>query len=173
MNLTQELVNTCSCFSDLTKKMGKSPHSRITKELKKQLDESKISYSHFTKNGSRKFEKIEKKCPICSNMFFVGKKEQTTCSHSCSNTFFAKKRNRPDKYKNYRTICFANHIKKCVVCDEKNIVEVHHMDENKKNNSPENLIPLCPTHHQYWHSRFRETIRKKVESYIDNLKIKI
>ncbi len=173
MNLTQELVNTCRCFSDLTKKLGKSPHSRITKKLKKQLDDLKISYSHFTKNGSLKIQPIEKDCPICGSKFLVGKKNQTTCSYSCSNTFFAKKRNKPENYKNYRTICFANHKKQCVVCDEQNIVEVHHMDENKNNNCPENLIPLCPTHHQYWHSRFRKLIKEKVEYYIKNLKLTV
>jgi len=51
--------------------------------------------------------------------------------------------------KNYRTICFNYHKKKCVCCEESLIVEVHHFDENKENNSPDNLIPLCPTHHRY------------------------
>lgn len=171
MNLTQELVNNCSCFSDLTKKIGRSPHSRITKELKQKLDLMNISYSHFTKNGSRKYQKVEKTCPICSKKFLMGKKEQTTCSYSCSNTFFARKRNKPENYKNYRTICFASHNKQCVVCNEKNIIEVHHMDGNKKNNDVKNLVPLCPTHHQYWHSKFRNLIKEKVEVYVKNFTV--
>ena len=168
MNITQDLVNGCNCFSELTKKLGKNPHSRITKKLKDELDKLNISYSHFTKNGSKKEIKEEKVCPICNNKFFVGKRWQTTCSYSCSNVFFARKRNKPENYKNYRTICFKNHKKICVVCGEDKIVTVHHMDENHQNNNPKNLVPLCPTHHQYWHSRYRELIRTKVEEYINN-----
>jgi 5-methylcytosine-specific restriction endonuclease McrA len=82
--------------------------------------------------------------------------------------FFAKKRNKPEKYKNYRTICFKNHKKICVVCGEDKIVTVHHMDEDHQNNDPKNLVPLCPTHHHYWHSKYRELIRTKVEEYINN-----
>ena len=51
-------------------------------------------------------------------------------------------------------------------CKEKNIVEVHHYDENKKNNSPSNLIPLCPTHHQYYHSRFKHLVQDKINDYL-------
>ena len=167
MNLTQELVNECRSYSELTRKLGKNPHSRITKKLKFELDKMKISHSHFTKNGSEKETKIEKVCPICKSNFLVGKKEQTTCSYSCSNVYFARKRNKPENYKNYRTICFKNHKKICVVCGEDKIVTVHHMDENHKNNDPKNLVPLCPTHHQYWHSRYRDLIREKVENYIN------
>ena len=166
MNITQELVNECNCFSELTKKLGKSPHSRITKQLKSKLDELNISYSHFTKNGSKKKNKVEKICPICNTKFFKGFKEKITCSYSCSNVFFAKKRNKPEKYKNYRTICFKNHKKVCVVCGEDKIVTVHHVDGNHQNNDITNLVPLCPTHHQYWHSKYRNLIREKVELYL-------
>jgi len=69
MNLTQELVNECNCFSELTKKLGKSPHSRVTKQLKSKLDEMNISYSHFTKNGSKKKIKVEKQNPILICVF--------------------------------------------------------------------------------------------------------
>jgi 5-methylcytosine-specific restriction endonuclease McrA len=65
----------------------------------------------------------------------------------------------------YRTTCFLHHEKKCVVCGEDKIIDVHHYDENKNNNSTENLIPLCPTHHRYWHSRYRSLIQKKVDHY--------
>lgn len=47
---------------------------------------------------------------------------------------------------------------------------VHHFDENKKNNTKENLIPLCPTHHQYWHSRYRFLVEGKIVKYIKNFK---
>jgi len=59
---------------------------------------------------------------------------------------------------NYRTICFKHWEKKCVVCGFDKIVAVHHMDENKNNNSPNNLIPLCPNHHEMFHSKWRKEV---------------
>ncbi len=168
MEVTQELVLKCNSFAELTRKLGRSPHNRINKQLRKKLIELKISFEHFTKNGIIKNDKIKKICPICQNEFELKNKVQITCSHSCSNTYFAKKRNKPEKYKSYKTICFYHFPKKCIVCDEEKIVEVHHMDENHKNNNPKNLIPLCPTHHQYWHSRYRDLIREKVLQFINN-----
>ena len=72
------------------------------------------------------------------------------------------------KEETYRSTCFYYHKKRCVVCDEYNIIEVHHLDENHENNSSDNLIPLCPTHHKYWHSRYRHLIEKQVLNYIEN-----
>lgn len=103
-------------------------------------------------------------CPACGKMF--SSKTAATCSYACSNTHFAKARNKPERYKNHRTICFKNHEKKCIVCSEKNIVEVHHIDENHKNNDPKNLVPLCPTHHQYVHSRYKDEILPIIQKYI-------
>lgn len=35
----------------------------------------------------------------------------------------------------------------------------------KEDNDPKNLVPMCPTHHQYMHSRFKSLINEKVENY--------
>ena len=121
---------------------------------------------------ARKFiyEPIEKDCPICGTKFTTGKdspREKMTCSHSCANSYFRSGVNNPNwKENSYRTTCFHFHKKECIVCGENKIVEVHHLDENNKNNSPNNLIPLCPTHHQYWHSRYKEEIEQIVIDYI-------
>ena len=110
----------------------------------------------------------QKNCPVCNNLF-SGK--NTTCSHSCSNTYFRSKEKHPNwKEDSYRTTCFVHHDKKCIVCGEDKIVEVHHLDENKLNNDPSNLIPLCPTHHQYWHSRYKYLIESVVYKYVEDWK---
>lgn len=109
-----------------------------------------------------------KPCSICGNPI-KNYKSSKTCGYSCSNTKFRSGPNNPNcREESYRTTCFHFHQKKCVVCNETNIVEVHHLDENNKNNEPSNLIPLCPTHHQYWHSRFRPLIQEQVDSYVLN-----
>ena len=131
-----------------------------------------------------KYKMIIKTCPICGNNFETKSghsREKTVCSHSCANTYFRSGKSNPN-YKNdnelngvakYVIICFRSHEKKCVCCNEKNIVEVHHYDGNKKNDNPENLIPLCPTHHRYWHSRFRHLVKPKVDKYIKIFEAKI
>ena len=42
---------------------------------------------------------------------------------------------------------------------------VHHFDENKKNNLSENLIPICPSHHLYYHSKYRSHVEYKIIEY--------
>lgn len=170
MEITQELVSQCHSFAELTRKLGRNPHTRINHQLKTKLIQCGISFDHFTLNGVTPHDFKERVCPICQNPFIPKyRDEQVTCSYSCSNTYFARKRNDPSKYKNYRTICWYNHAKKCVVCQEDKIVAVHHMDEDKTNNDPKNLVPLCPTHHGYWHSRYRSLIQAKVDAYLNNL----
>ena len=109
----------------------------------------------------------KKNCPVCDKEFNsrIGhKREKQTCGYSCSNKHFnGKIRNihlsRP------RAICFRSHEKKCIVCGEERAVTVHHWDENRENNSPENLIPICPNHHLYVHSRFRYLVIEKIDRY--------
>lgn len=105
------------------------------------------------------------RCPICGNI--KNNLQSTTCSNSCSNKHF---RSGSDNANftgtNYRTICFEWHEKRCIICGEVNIVEVHHYDEDRNNNDPSNLVPLCPTHHQYWHSKFKYIIEDEVTKYI-------
>lgn len=121
-------------------------------------------------------EKNSKTCPVC-NIDFLGK--STTCSHSCSNKYFRHSKEGGFQYKTddyliensrYRDICFRYHDKKCVICEEENIVAVHHLNENHDDNRPENLIPLCPTHHQYCHSNYKSLVEQTITEYIDRWK---
>jgi len=111
-------------------------------------------------------------CPICQNSFMTN---ATTCSYSCSNVYFRHSNEGGLRYKydeelinsgRYRDVCFRYHEKKCVICGEENIVAVHHLNENHEDNRPENLIPLCPTHHQYYHSNFKYLVDKEIKEYI-------
>ena len=104
-----------------------------------------------------------KECPICDSPI-KNYKTSSTCGYSCSNKLTP--RAKKDEDVGYRTLCFRYHKKECLICKESNIVEVHHLDENKTNNNPENLIPLCPTHHQYWHSSYKHLVEDKVLQYV-------
>ena len=124
-----------------------------------------ISCVHCTKifpwNTIRKHENIclskDRVCPECNNDYRANSTEQVYCSNKCANNATKYK---PRKDNNYRTLCFRFHKKECVVCGFDKVISVHHYDENKKNNHPLNLIPMCPNHHEMIHTK----------SYVDEVK---
>jgi predicted nucleic acid-binding Zn ribbon protein len=102
-------------------------------------------------------------CPICGKDVKPG---NTTCSRSCANRLFRTKQRNPNWSEDaYRSTCFAYHEKKCVVCGETKIVAVHHFNGNHNDNRPENLIPICPTHHSYVHSRYAAEVLPAITEY--------
>ena len=175
----EKIVKNSYSIAEVSRKLGYSyVNGSITKEIRSFIEKEGIDYTHFNKNGDsrRRYEHIYKVCPICGHTFETlkgHKKEKKTCSYSCSNTFFRSgpnnggwKEDESCGSSSYRSTCFYYHKKECLICGEKNIVEVHHVDENRKNNIPLNLIPLCPTHHQYYHSRYKNMIEKQILNYI-------
>ena len=115
-----------------------------------------------------------KECPVCNKEH---SKDGITCSYSCSNKYFRHGRKGGTQYKTddrliankqYQQLCFRHHGKKCIVCGEEKIVAVHHINENHFDNRVENLVPLCPTHHQYVHSRYKNEVIPIIENFIKN-----
>jgi len=39
----------------------------------------------------------------------------------------------------------------CLICGFSKIVDLHHVDQNNKNNSEDNIIGVCPNHHRMIH----------------------
>ncbi len=75
-------------------------------------------------------------CPGCFNFVFY--------SDQNKNWSRMKKYNiSPEIYKEI--------TQECVVCGFNQIVDLHHLDENNKNNELNNLIGLCPNHHKMLH----------------------
>jgi hypothetical protein len=134
-----------------------------------------------TYNASRRPKKEPNvSCANCGNEFYKNASDQ---KQSKSGLFFCNRKCKaeaqkvgglveiqPSHYgKNYRTICFTHHKKECVVCGEDKIVSVHHYDENHNNNDPNNLVPLCPTHHQYVHSGYKDLVIDKINDWMKGL----
>lgn len=117
-------------------------------------------------------------CDACDDEFIVEErehmhpiKERYFCSKSCANSTGGKAKAakyHPDELAQYQTVCFRHHPKECVVCEEQNVVAVHHYNENHDDNRPENLVPLCPTHHIYMHSKHKYLIEDQVAEYVNN-----
>ena len=54
---------------------------------------------------------------------------------------------------------------KCIVCDSDENIEIHHIDQNRKYNHGENLIPICRTHHRLLHVIWRKLETKSGLNY--------
>jgi hypothetical protein len=134
------------------------PNGRILKEARQFLLDNDVDISHFTNNGSVPAAIEIRICPVCEKPFshISYHKEKTTCSYSCANTYFRSGKDHPN-YKeemttsNYRPRALAIYENKCVFCSETEVLEVHHIDENRDNNELDNLIVVCPTHHTKIH----------------------
>lgn len=177
-----ESVKNSFSATDVCRYMNWPLNGKYLQQVRKTADKYGCDTSHF--DGSKlkrfKYKQIEKECPVCGKKFITQeghKREKTTCSHACSNTHFRtannngkwiKNRDETKEAKYYVKICFSFHDYKCIICGEDNTVDVHHLDRNRENNTPENLVPLCPTHHRYMHRKYKEIIIDKVEEYVNN-----
>jgi predicted nucleic acid-binding Zn ribbon protein len=111
-----------------------------------------------------------KQCLVCGSAIKNHKTSKGTCSRACSNVFFKNVRKRKTLI-TYRSICFDAHGKSCVVCGENKIVTVHHINENHNDHRKENLVPLCPTHHQYMHSRYKGEIQPFIDKFLEKISL--
>lgn len=169
----KDIIKNSETFSEAIKNVFGYDNGKSRSKFLSLVEEQNIDISHL-KSRHFFYKRIIKKCPVCDKEFTTvinHRNEKTTCSHSCSNTFFRSGENNSNwgkfsELKNpYRRICFEYHKRECVICSENKIVSVHHFDENHNNNSPENLIPLCPTHHQYVHSKYKNDVIGKIIEY--------
>lgn len=84
------------------------------------------------------------------------------CSNCVQKKFYYDKIKRFNikQYHNISLELWKEVTKKCIICGFDKIVDLHHLDHNKKNNSKDNLIGLCPNHHKMIHDlRFEEEIK--------------
>ena len=93
------------------------------------------------------------------------------CSKSCAvsknNSLFKTGENHPNYTgNNYRKKAFDNYEHKCAVCgwnEDEDILEVHHIDENREHNDLENLKILCPICHRKITSGKYQLINNNIE----------
>lgn len=172
----QRFVKESTCISQVVIALKLPCNAKYAEFVRQLISQHALDTSHFTRK--RKYERIRKACPVCQTTFetYVNhpKYNKTTCSCACANSFFRSGNNNPntkhdeDKGTWMYTLCWKNHEHQCVICGEQNIVAVHHFNGKHDDNRPENLVPMCPTHHQYWHSKFRSLIEEKVNTYVEN-----
>lgn len=111
-----------------------------------------------------KKERLQTKCQVCSTPIFSLKSRiRKFCSAKCKNLVLGqigKKikelRSSWGEWKNRKVAktWFIEQYKGCMRCGydkTKEILELHHIDRNNKNNTKENLLLLCPNCHSEDH----------------------
>lgn len=132
---------------------------------------NKMGYNFYCENcnniGRRK--RIETICPVCGKKFERLLSAKTSksglyfCSQSCAATYnnshYRTGENNPNwidgshKGQSYIKKAFRTYKHRCVMCglEEECCLQVHHIDENRSNDSVENLIILCANCHSRIH----------------------
>lgn len=68
------------------------------------------------------------------------------------------------KYHNIQPVLYEKVTKSCAVCGFDKVVDLHHLNESKEDNSEQNLIGLCPNHHRMIHEfRYRAELFNELE----------
>ena len=121
-------------------------------------------------------------CEKCNKEFiFTGRLKTKSyekarfCSRSCANHRGVglewEETHKSRSLVHYKTICFTEWEKKCIVCGFDKIISVHHIDHNHKNNDVKNLIPLCPNHHQMVHTKeYGDEMEKIINGILETKK---
>lgn len=98
--------------------------------------------------------------PDCMNTVYVRKNQLTDrmhhyCCRECKDKCNERKTENPtiNTYRD-RTLECQDCCEICGYNTIKNILEVHHIDRDRTNNSPKNLIALCPNCHIMVHKGF-------------------
>ncbi len=175
-----KIYNKQSSLSGICRELGYKVNGTGIRKVKKYIKMYGLTIKLGKPGGDHntKYIKIFKICPICGNKFETkkgSKNEKITCSQGCANTHFRTGKNHSSFRNNkssYRNLAILTYGYKCAICDETNVVEVHHLDENKTNNLIENLIVLCPNHHAYIHRGFEELISEKIIEWKKVVQIK-
>lgn len=171
MNILIDVVSKCYSKSEVIRQLGWKDNGASRRKLDGLIETLKLDITHFQLNAAKKkYQQITKVCPVCKTEFITRKhpkKEGTTCSKSCAATWFKTGDTNPNwKGKSYRKSAFKQYGHKCIVCDESKILDVHHLDGNHNNNSVDNIVPMCPTHHRYMHSKYRSEIQSKIQQIL-------
>ena len=93
----QTIIKKCNSKTEFAREIGYIYYNgRVAKIINKLIIENDLDCNHFDSSLQyeirRKYNKVDKICPVCSKQFVDlsgSPKEKTTCSISCSNTYFS------------------------------------------------------------------------------------
>lgn len=151
---------------DFTRTTEKGNHAKhCEKNPKRAASYAKLRDASDNRFGKKK--KFEVVCKSCDKPFNVIEREklhpmkdQYFCSRVCANSVGGKAKALKYGYTQYRTIAAKYHKEECVVCGVTDILDVHHLDENRENNDASNLVFLCPNDHYRLHRNNDEKVKR-------------
>jgi hypothetical protein len=66
----------------------------------------------------------------------------------------------------YRRLCFKIYPKECLLCGKSaGVIDAHHIDGDKRNNTKSNLVPLCRSHHKEVHWAIDATKEQMIAAF--------
>lgn len=90
----------------------------------------------------------------------------------CYNYVFHLDNAKAHNYKRWHNIDIETYkriTQKCLICGFDKVVDLHHLDNDHKNNSEKNLIGLCPNHHKMLHDfKYKDEIEKLIKEKLDS-----
>ena len=169
------LLSSETTLAGIAEKLGFSAHGRNTGAITKFLIKNGLDF----KNHQYKPIEVEtRNCLHCNKEFSVSlhnknKNKILTCSHACSGAYPAYIKTRVDNKigpiaTSYAVVAKRAGLTSCCICGESEVIDIHHIDEDRDNNELSNLAPLCPTHHAYMHRGKVDLIFDKLISYLDS-----
>lgn len=101
---------------------------------------------------------IKYNCLKCGKEFYYPpNRPRRFCSHACANRMRHVDKTEPNKPNNFRRFWqrrgIINECEKCGYNEVKEILGLHHIDENRNNNKRENLLVVCPNCHSLIHRK--------------------
>ena len=88
----KKIIQSSHSKSDVCRKLNLPVNGSSIRKVNKIIKDNNFDISHFNlKFNQTKYPFIKKICPVCYLEFITQKnhrREKTTCSYSCSNTFF-------------------------------------------------------------------------------------
>jgi hypothetical protein len=135
----KEYLKDCNSKTDFAEKLGYSYYGgHSARKVNQIFEEYDLDSSDFDKGKkNRKYERVEKECPVCGNKFETKKrhpKERKTCSHSCANSYFNRGNSEEAKKKKSSTLLEKLSINRveleCEWCGDKFEVKKSKSDQN-------------------------------------------
>jgi len=118
------------------------------------------------------YKNFSMQCSCCNETFFVKErsklfpqKKKYFCSRNCANSEGGKAKSEKYGWTQYSTIAEKHYKKECAVCGVTDILDVHHIDEDRSNNHPSNLIFLCPNDHYRLHRNDDISVKNVIEGH--------
>ena len=153
-----------SPFKTFEKKRAYDQKRNQTEKRKKQHRECYHRNKHKYKESRKKYY-LKNKTKILKNVKKYYKE------HKAHLLLYRKgwKRRKKCKGVGLSEEAYSELTKECAICGFKDLVDLHHIDENRDNKSINNLIGLCPNHHLLIH-RKKRNLNKEINFAIKNRK---